>query len=109
MLEAIGAAPGSHTDMDWFQVWRDSTEYEEVQRELEEMKEDRSQIPVPAVKNKTEYNEFAAPFWKQYLETQKRVFQQYWRTPEYIYSKMLLCGLTVSSDHCHSIISTLIR
>lgn len=98
MLEAIGAAPGSHTDIDWFQVWRDSPEYEEVHRELEEMKEERSQLEQPVAANKTEYYEFAAPFWQQYLATQKRVFEQYWRTPEYIYSKLLLCCLTVCDN-----------
>ncbi|EXJ55394.1 ATPase [Cladophialophora yegresii CBS 114405] len=94
MLEAIGAAPGSHSDIDWFQVWRNSPEYQEVQRELEQMKDERSQLVAPVAANKTEYYEFAAPFWQQYLETQKRVFEQYWRTPTYIYSKLILCCLT---------------
>ncbi len=95
MLEAIGAAPGSHTDIDWFQAWRDSPEYQEVHEELEQMKDERSQLEAPAAANKTEFYEFAAPFWQQYLATQKRVFEQYWRTPDYIYSKMTLCCLTV--------------
>lgn len=96
MLEAIGAAPGSHSDIDWFQTWRTSPEYEEVQRELEDMKIERSQLEAPVAANKTEFNEFAAPFFVQYFETQKRIWEQYWRTPDYIYSKMLLCCLTVS-------------
>jgi len=95
MLEAIGAAPGSHSDIDWFQVWRSSPEYQEVHRELEEMKIERSQIESPA-SNKADYLEFAAPFAVQFWETQTRIFQQYWRTPIYIYSKLLLCCLTVS-------------
>ncbi|OAL21411.1 hypothetical protein AYO20_11376 [Fonsecaea nubica] len=94
MLEAIGAAPGSHSDIDWFQVWRNSPEYQEVHRELEEMKTERSQMVAPTSANKADYYEFAAPFMLQFWETQKRVFEQYWRTPEYIYSKLLLCCLT---------------
>ncbi|OAG41545.1 hypothetical protein AYO21_04247 [Fonsecaea monophora] len=94
MLEAIGAAPGSHSDIDWFQVWRNSPEYQEVHRELEEMKTERSQMVAPMSGNKADYFEFAAPFMVQFWETQKRVFEQYWRTPEYIYSKLLLCCLT---------------
>lgn len=97
MLEAIGAAPGSHSDIDWFQVWQSSPEYQEVHRELEQMKIERSELASPATSNKADYLEFAAPFFSQYWETQKRVFEQYWRTPVYIYSKLLLCGLTVSS------------
>ncbi len=96
MLEAIGAAPGSHSDVDWFETWRNSPEYQEVQRELDEMKEERSQIERPATANKSDYFEFAAPFGVQFWETQRRVFEQYWRTPEYIYSKLILCALTVS-------------
>ncbi|KIW60537.1 hypothetical protein PV05_00747 [Exophiala xenobiotica] len=94
MLEAIGAAPGSHSDVDWFETWRNSPEYQEVQRELDEMKEERSQIERPATANKSDYFEFAAPFGVQFWETQRRVFEQYWRTPEYIYSKLILCALT---------------
>lgn len=37
----------------------------------------------PKEKNTTT-DEFAAPFWTQYLAVQIRVFQQYWRTPSYI-------------------------
>ncbi|KIW11847.1 hypothetical protein PV08_09120 [Exophiala spinifera] len=94
MLEAIGAAPGSHSDVDWFETWRTSPEYQEVQRELDEMKAERSQIERPETANKSDYFEFAASFGLQFWETQKRVFEQYWRTPEYIYSKMILCALT---------------
>lgn len=44
MLEVIGAAPGSHTDIDWYQVWRNSPEYAEVQRHLAELKSERGQM-----------------------------------------------------------------
>lgn len=98
MLEAIGAAPGSHSDVDWFEAWRTSPEYEEVQRELDEMKAERSQIERPETANKSDYFEFAAPFGLQFWETQRRVFEQYWRTPEYIYSKLILCALTVRTN-----------
>ncbi|KAI1615041.1 ABC drug exporter AbcA [Exophiala viscosa] len=94
MLEAIGAAPGSHTEVNWFEAWKQSPEYQEVHRELEEMKVERSQIEHPSTSHKSDYFEFAAPFTMQFWEVQRRVFEQYWRTPVYIYSKMLLCALT---------------
>ncbi|KAF2225760.1 ABC drug exporter AbcA [Elsinoe ampelina] len=89
MLEVIGAAPGTTTDIDWPATWRSSPEYKEVHRELDQMKAERSQLPVDA-NNKASYRQFAAPFLNQYIEVQKRVFEQYWRTPSYIMSKLAL-------------------
>ncbi|KIV97643.1 hypothetical protein PV10_01362 [Exophiala mesophila] len=92
MLEVIGAAPGSHTDIDWIDTWRNSPEYYSVQAELDQMKRDRCKLE-RATSNrgdKSSYREFAAPFWLQVYETLKRVTQQWWRTPSYIYSKLSL-------------------
>jgi ATP-binding cassette subfamily G (WHITE) protein 2 (PDR) len=93
MLEVIGAAPGSHTDVDWHQTWRDSPEYQEVHRELDRLKETRPKETEPSATpdDKASFREFAAPFAVQQWEVTKRVFEQYWRTPSYIYSKASLC------------------
>ncbi|EFZ02795.1 ABC transporter [Metarhizium robertsii] len=95
MLEVIGAAPGSTTDIDWFQTWRDSPEYKSVQNELETIKaEKQGSSPVNAIEEDPgSYREFAAPFMVQLKENIYRVFQQYWRTPVYIYAKTALCTL----------------
>ncbi|PLB45040.1 ABC drug exporter AbcA [Aspergillus steynii IBT 23096] len=100
MLDVIGAAPGSHTDIDWFETWRNSPEYAQVQAHLTSPKLERSQqIPLARISSGTEredrasYREFAAPFWAQLREVQIRVFQQFWRSPIYIYSKAILCVL----------------
>jgi ATP-binding cassette subfamily G (WHITE) protein 2 (PDR) len=101
MLDVIGAAPGSHTDIDWFDTWRNSPEYARVQEHLAELKVERSQLVNPAHtvsdqtrEDKASYREFAAPFVAQLREVQIRVFQQIWRSPTYIYSKTVLCGLS---------------
>lgn len=96
MLEVIGAAPGSHSDIDWPQVWRNSPELKEVHAELDRMKVERPALSKVTTgrTNKAAYREFAAPFITQYLEVQQRVFQQYNRTPSYIYSKL---GLVVAT------------
>ncbi|KAL7764826.1 hypothetical protein ACKLNR_005971 [Fusarium oxysporum f. sp. zingiberi] len=91
MLEVIGAAPGSHTEIDWHQTWRQSPEYQEVQTELQRLKVEGSAHNEPHDKNSESYREFAAPFWEQLRIASLRVFQQYWRTPSYIYSKAALC------------------
>lgn len=95
MLEVIGAAPGSHSDIDWPAVWRDSPERQAVHEHLAELKATLSQKPIDASKaDPGSYNEFAAPFTVQLWECLLRVFSQYWRTPVYIYSKTALCVLT---------------
>ncbi|KAK5084523.1 Multidrug resistance protein [Lithohypha guttulata] len=96
MLEVIGAAPGSSTDIDWFDTWRNSPEYRKVQEELDTLKHERpglSRVQTRS-KDKASYREFAAPFWQQYICVQRRVFEQYWRTPSYIYAKWALCTLS---------------
>ncbi|KAK0709208.1 ABC-2 type transporter-domain-containing protein [Lasiosphaeria miniovina] len=92
MLEVIGAAPGSTTDLDWYNTWRESAEYEATQQELQRLKADAKEATVLS-DDKGSYREFAAPFLSQLREVTYRVFQQYWRTPSYIYSKMALCVL----------------
>ncbi|KAJ2903503.1 ZEB2-regulated ABC transporter 1 [Zalerion maritima] len=92
MLEVIGAAPGSHSDIDWRNAWRESAEYEDIQAELRSLKEQTGVAP-PPTEDKSSYREFAASFWTQLQVVTHRVFQQYWRTPSYIYSKTALCTL----------------
>ncbi|KAL3476699.1 ABC-2 type transporter-domain-containing protein [Aspergillus californicus] len=99
MLEVIGAAPGAHTEIDWPAVWRASSEYQDVRAELGTLRELASQPSLASDPNdKTSYSEFAAPFSDQLLQVGRRVFQQYWRSPSYIYSKILLtvgCALFI--------------
>ncbi|KAH8879760.1 hypothetical protein GQ53DRAFT_738241 [Thozetella sp. PMI_491] len=92
MLEAIGAAPGSKTDVDWPRTWRESPEYQSVQLELQRLKSaSHIQGGSAAPRNSEEHREFAASQWDQLKIVSYRVFQQFWRTPSYIYSKFILC------------------
>ncbi|KJZ75242.1 hypothetical protein HIM_05436 [Hirsutella minnesotensis 3608] len=94
MLEVIGAAPGSQTSIDWFETWRQSPEYRNVQTELERIKRETESMPKETSdEDPGRYREFAAPFMVQLKENLLRVFQQYWRTPVYIYAKTALCTL----------------
>jgi ABC-type multidrug transport system permease subunit len=95
MLEVIGAAPGSHSDIDWPAVWRESPERKEVHNHLAQLKATLSAKSVDeSASDPANYKEFAAPFSAQLWECLIRVFSQYWRTPIYIYSKAALCILT---------------
>lgn len=91
MLEAIGAAPGSATDIDWHEAWRASPEYQEVRAELDQLKAQDTGRRASRKEDPGAYREFAAPLWDQLLIVTQRVFQQYWRTPTYIYAKFALC------------------
>ncbi|KAK2687582.1 hypothetical protein QWA68_013529 [Fusarium oxysporum] len=88
MLEVIGAAPGAHTSVDWPNVWRESPEYQQVQAELQRL--GSSTTSPPTENTSSSYSEFAAPFSLQLKEVLRRVFQQYWRSTSYIYSKAFL-------------------
>lgn len=91
MLEVIGAAPGSETDLDWHQIWKDSSEFAATQEHLQELS--RNVVEKGQDEDPHLYDEFAATFTTQLKYVTKRVFEQYWRTPSYIYSKTALCTL----------------
>lgn len=95
MLDIIGAAPGSETTQDWPKIWNHSEERKTVKAELAHMKRTLSQQSVPAI-DPNALRPFAAPFITQLQAVLARVFQQYWRTPSYLYSKVALCLCSVS-------------
>lgn len=88
MLEVIGAAPGSHADKDYHEAWRQSKQYRKVQRELSKM--ERTLAPLPRDDSPESRREFASDFSTQYYQVTKRVLEQYYRTPVYLWSKLFL-------------------
>lgn len=102
MLDAIGASPGSTSEVDWHNIWRSSPEYLHVQAELERLRSKDSKSDEKTWSqdmentqiDSTSYEEFAVPLWDQFAIVAKRTFEQGWRTPSYIYSKMALCVAT---------------
>ncbi|KGO62913.1 CDR ABC transporter [Penicillium expansum] len=93
MLDVIGAAPGTHSEIEWPKVWRESPEFRQVKEHLSELKSTlSSKAEVDTSPNA--FREFAAPFYIQLWECLIRVFAQYYRTPTYIWSKAALCIFT---------------
>ncbi|KAF6072316.1 ABC-2 type transporter family protein [Candida albicans] len=95
MLEVVGAAPGSHAKQDYFDVWRNSNEYQVVKDEISRMEIELSKLsPLPSSSNGRDEKEsrltYACPLWKQYLLVTWRTIVEDWRTPGYIYSKLFL-------------------
>ncbi|KAJ5813395.1 uncharacterized protein N7503_000145 [Penicillium pulvis] len=93
MLDVIGAAPGSHSDIDWPETWNNSAEKQAVLDHLAELKSTLSQKQ-PEDNADTEHREFASSTKDQLVQCLSRVFSQYWRTPAYIWSKLVLSILT---------------
>jgi ABC-type multidrug transport system ATPase subunit len=95
MLDVIGATPNAkNTNTDWPAVWRASPEYQEVQKELARLSEKADTTPTST--DPMDRSEFAASLPRQVALVTKRVFQQYWRTPSYIFSKAVLTAGSVS-------------
>ncbi len=84
----VGAGPSGKSTKDWHEVWKNSNEAKEVQNELAQIKSEMGSQATE--ENEGTHSEFATPFINQLWEVTHRVFQQYWRAPGYIYSKLLL-------------------
>ncbi|CAG8417526.1 unnamed protein product [Penicillium salamii] len=92
MLKIIGAAPGEKTDIDWHDTWRNSLEYQDVRKELDNLRGLAAGTSETVKPNDlTRFQEFSSPMSTQFAVVGRRIFQQYWRSPGYIYSKAQLC------------------
>ena len=89
MLQVLNAQ-----NHDWHQAWLQSTERESVHEELQSL---QAKVAVVKVSSPEASSEFAMPLMQQIQQTTIRVFQQYWRTPEYIWAKLLLGTLAALS------------
>ncbi|KAF2267290.1 multidrug resistance protein CDR1 [Lojkania enalia] len=78
----------------WNEVWAQSIERQDVLREIatfKEIQQAKTKKYVASYEHK-----YAAPFSTQLYEVTRRIFQQYWRDPIYLYSKGALCaGVTL--------------
>lgn len=75
----VGAGPSGKSNKDWHEVWKNSNETQEVQKELARIKDEMGKES--AEESAGSHSEFAMPFGNQLYEVTVRVFQQYWRTP----------------------------
>ena len=93
MLEIV--AEGVNRDgEDWHSVWKGSQEYSAVRAEIGRI-QDQGQGQTEKTKaddnqNGDSHSEFAMPFPAQVWAVTQRIFQQYWRMPGYVLSKLML-------------------
>lgn len=89
MLEVVGAAPGSHANQDYHEVWKNSDECRKVKEELEWMANELPKRVHKADEDEIK-GEFATAIPYQIKLVSLRLFQQYWRSPDYLWSKFFL-------------------
>jgi hypothetical protein len=101
ILQVIGTAAGSKTEIEWPEVWQRSEELVAVKTELKALRGTRAKVEVDQMEQKYDTSkkdtEFAASFFSQMALVLKRLLQQYWRSPSYIYSKAILSVGSVSN------------
>lgn len=85
MLNVINAKA-----VDWPAAWLNSPESQGVYNELARIKNDMGSLPASDRDDPSAHGEFAMPLTSQIYYVTQRVFAQYWRMPEYIYSKFIL-------------------
>ena len=86
MLEIVTQGAGENTGLNWPEIWKSSQECQAVVKELDHIHQNGRGGSLENV----EHDEFAMPLTTQIRFTTTRVLQQYWRTPSYIWGKLLL-------------------
>lgn len=87
ILDVIGGATASiEGTQKWADTWLNSPEYANVVTEIRQLEEPRNMSGNG--NEQAEGSSFALPIHLQYFAVQKRLFQQYWRSPFYIQAKL---------------------
>ncbi|KAI1071723.1 hypothetical protein LB507_004946 [Fusarium sp. FIESC RH6] len=85
-------------NVDWHQIWRSSPEFQDVKKELQRLNSlpSTQATGTSAFENAdaSQHQEFVASFWTQFREVLKRVWKHFWRSPNYIWSKVILIVLS---------------
>ena len=91
ILDVIGAGATATTDKDWFQLYRSSPLYEEMQQELKKIAARRNHAnEISEEAQERMDREYAQPFAVQFKRVLQRMFLAYYRDPTYISSKLFL-------------------
>jgi len=84
----VGAIkPSANEDLDFNDVWRNSPEALALQHKVAELRRPHSTKTVDTM-SRVRSSGFSASTWEQAYLLTKRVSRQYWRNPEYPYSRL---------------------
>lgn len=94
ILDTIGAGATAQAAQDWVEVWKSSPEFQNVSAEIEKLNsmkrgKDSAKKDIHTSSSSSSSG-YAMPWLQQYIAVQKRLFQQYWRSPVYIMSKAFI-------------------
>jgi ATP-binding cassette subfamily G (WHITE) protein 2 (PDR) len=103
MLQVIEPPTDGSKGPDWHQVWLDSPEYQAAKAELRRLRD----LPAgrfagddgAVYEDGSQHQEFVASFRTQFWEVLQRTWKHFWRSPTYIWSKIILVALSVSDRH----------
>jgi ATP-binding cassette, subfamily G (WHITE), member 2, SNQ2 len=87
MLDVIGAGATASSKEDWFEIWKNTPEAMDVQKEIEKIHaEGRKRPPVET----TLHSEFATSWFNQFILLLKRELLYRYRDATYLLAKLLL-------------------
>lgn len=89
MLELVDGAKPEDDKIDWPAMWDTSTEAQGVHEEISRIHYNSHHVD-SSTDGKESHTEFATHLWVQIYQVTYRALQQNYRTPEYIYSKLVL-------------------
>lgn len=91
MLDAIGAGQTRRIgDRDWGDIWKTSSELEQVKKDIIQIKADRAQLnqdQADQVGSPIE-KEYASPMWHQIKVVGRRTFLSFWRSRNYGFTRL---------------------
>jgi ABC-type multidrug transport system permease subunit/ABC-type multidrug transport system ATPase subunit len=89
ILEVVAATAIDQTTQDWPEIWRSSDESRNRILEQDRIHHEMGSITMEN-SNDGNCDEFAVPLYTQLRHTIIRIFQHYWRSPTYIWGKIML-------------------
>jgi len=90
ILQVIGAGATAKVDRDWADVWEQSDEGKAAIQETLAVKAEYASDANRQYDNLSPTGVYAVSWFTQYITVQRRIFQIYWRSPDYIKAKVLL-------------------
>lgn len=89
ILQVIGAGATAKADRDWADVWEQTNDGKAVIKDTMAVKAEFSSRASQHDEVEAEHT-YAVSWFSQYKAVQHRVFQIYWRSPDYIMAKIML-------------------
>jgi ATP-binding cassette, subfamily G (WHITE), member 2, PDR len=87
LLDVSGAVVGFENTINWPAIWKNSNQKKHVKIHLAELRRELSALSMK--QGDRARREYAVPFITQLWATTVRNFEQNWRIPSYLYSKIL--------------------